>query len=185
MLLTSKEKHLCKKSNCPKHSVLNLSRSLHVSWHGTKFVRASFVSFMELGKIRRKTPKYRLRHLNNESRQQIGALDSLKMIRPQLSAHARSDGVFLLPTSRLALSSVTLLEFRPLRDNSRAIQIAERRLGTNAGPVRFFPRCHEFRSIRSQDENYVKLHHLIRIRRRNRKLVRWKLKENCDALESR
>lgn len=124
-----------------------------------------------MGKMRRKTPKYRLRHHNNESRQQRGALDGLKMIRPQLSVRARSDGVFLLLPSRLALFSVTLLEFRPLRDNSRAIQIAERRLGTNAGPVSFFPLCHEFPSIRSQDGNYVKIHHLIRIQRRESKLV--------------
>ena len=97
----------------------------------------------------------RLRHPNNESRQQIGAL---KMIPPQLSARAQGVMRFssppITPRALFGHASWVPSSAWQLRDNSRAIQIAERRLGTNAGPVSFFPLCHEFPSIRSQDENY-------------------------------
>ena len=88
----------------------------------------------------RKTPKYRLRHPNNESRQQIGALDSLKLIRPQLSARTRSDcGFPSFPiTPRALFGHASSVLFSP-----RAIQIAERRVGTNPSPVSFFPLCHD------------------------------------------
>ena len=106
------------------------------------------------------------------------------MIPPQLSARAqgvmRFSSPLITPRALFGHASWVPSSAWQLRGNSRAIQIAERRLGTNAGPVSVFPLCHEFPSIRSQDENYVKIHHLIRIQRRERKLVlNKKLKLRC------